>query len=522
MRHKTSIALPTSPPSASSGWSAQRAPSRGPRVLVVELPSFRLERCGWQAQEPVALLAEQRSALRIQAMTEAARRQGLLPGMSISEARALCPQIRVELLAEPQEEAQDLLGLARMLQCFGPESHPVSPQAIAVRVGGSARRLGGERAVLGKARSLLRDLGHQHRLVIADTTQVALALARSLKRDQIVPPGESAQALAGVPLASLEPEPHLAQVLASVGILHFGELAALPPSSVATRFGLPGVRLWRIATGQAADHRPPSPPTEDGLISFRRQLLDPIEQVQGVIASLEPLCERLQTALSVLELAALRLQLRLGVEQEPDFLLPLRLGQPRRGAAELMRLLTRRLENLRLPGRVTDVTLQVLESCPFVGKQQGLLDVQGTQEPLADLVARLQDSLGAEACFSPALCSSHRPEHGWSAEGWPRRRASAQSVQESVDVLRCDRPTLLLRDPLPIRCTQHPDGRLATVQVDRSACPVRLQGPPERLQGGWWEQSPFDREYRRVVLADGRQAWVYLEDDCWWLHGWWD
>lgn len=529
MRHRSSLALPglprRAPTSLSCAPKGEQVPKiqRGPRVLVVQLSSFRLERCGWRWDEPVVLLAEERSALRIQAATLAAYRLGMVRGMSISEARALVPDIRVELLADLEEEKQDLQALAQLLQCLGPESHPLGDQAIAVRVEGSAPRLGGEPGVLRKARGLLHDLGHHARLIVADTRQVALALARSLDRDHIVPPGESASALAQIPLSALAPSTELKHVLATVGVHSFGDLAALPAASVATRFGLEGVQFWRTAQGQAVDARPPPAPTQSSMLVFRRQLPDPIDQVQGVLFALNELTSRLQAALSALDQAAVRMQIRLGLEQGEDHLLPLRMGQPRRAARDLMLLIRRRTEGLTLTSSVTDVALEVLESCPFVGVQQGLLDGQGAQEPIAEILARLSDTLGEEAVFSPRLVDSHRPEHGWSAETWrPRRRKKVAQVVNSVQVLRSDRPTLLLRDPLPIRCELSEHGALLRVQIQAYWCPVRLQAPPEQLQGGWWTAVPFDRDYRRVLLADGRQAWVFAEQDCWWLQGWWD
>lgn len=528
MRHRSSLALPGLPRGAPTSLStaAQAGParaSRGARLLVVYLSSFRLERCGWRWDEPVVLLAEERSALRIQASTHAAHRLGMRRGMSISEARALHPGIRVELLADEEEEKQDLQALAQLLQCLGPESHPLGDQAIAVRIEGSAPRLGGEPSVLAKARALIHDLGHHARLIVADTRQVALALARSVTRDHIVPPEQSAAALAQIPLSALSPSAELEQILATVGVRCFGELAALPAASVATRFGLEGVQLWRTAQGQAVDQRPPPAPLQSGGLVFRRQLPDPIDRVQGVLFALNELTTRLQAALSALDQAAVRMQIRLGLEQGEDHLLPLRMGQPRRAARDLMLLIRRRTEGLTLSSSVTDVALEVLESCAFVGVQQGLLDAQGAQEPIAEILARLSDTLGEDAVFSPRLVDSHRPEHGWSAEAWrPRRRKKVTEVVHSVQVFRSDRPTLLLRDPLPIRCELSPQGAVRRVQIQAQWCPVRLQAAPEQLQGGWWTSVPFDREYRRVVLGDGRQAWIFFELEGWWLQGWWD
>ncbi len=101
----------------------------GPRYMVCHLPGFRLDRCGWRPGQSVALVAEQRSALRVQACTHQAARTGIVPGMTLAQARALLPELEIELL-EPDAEQQDLAELSQQLSRFAPAVAPLPPDAL--------------------------------------------------------------------------------------------------------------------------------------------------------------------------------------------------------------------------------------------------------------------------------------------------------------------------------------------------------------------------------------------------------
>ncbi len=167
-------------------------PPSGPRYLVCHLPGFRLERCGWDARQPVVLVAEQKSALRVQACTARAAQAGVRPGLTLAAARALLPELAVELL-EPDEEALDLAELSWQLSRFAPAVAPLPPDALVAELvsprGGVAPA---EDALLVAAAQRLRLLGHTARLVIADDLFAARVLAAWSSRDVVVPPASSA------------------------------------------------------------------------------------------------------------------------------------------------------------------------------------------------------------------------------------------------------------------------------------------------------------------------------------------
>ena len=53
--------------------------------------------------------------------------------------------------------------------------------------------------------------------------------------------------------------------------------------------------------------------------------------------------------------------------------------------------------------------------------------------------------------------------------------------------------------------------------------PRRVLAGPERIESGWWDGGDQRRDYYRIEVADGRQAWAFRRDGAeapWWIQGW--
>ena len=486
-----------------------------PRSLVVHLPCFRLERCGWSASDEVVLIAEEKNALRLQAISPPLQKLGLKPGMTVSAARALFPELEVELLEDPFEELRDLAALAELFRELSPSVRVLPPDAIALDITDTVQLMGGERRCLRRALELAAETGHSASVVVADSAEGALALC-AWKGSRLVPQGKLAEELADVPLAWLPGMPEtMRDSLETLGVRYAGELARLPSSSVAARYGSEGLRMLLVARGQVVS--PPIPPVVDpGLPSCGQVLLEPVVGVEALLHVLGELLVQLCDQLRTGDQAATRLGIELVLEGAPERVVQLRLGRPRRDPDELAALLEKRLEGLTLEGPLMEVGLRAIEACSWLGVQPGLLDRGQGHEQLPDLVARLMDALGAEAVMRPGLRDQHRPEARWGAE--PVEQRAKPVVVEGPP-----RPAVLLAAPLPVEVLDGPGG-LEALEVEARTLPIRSATGPERLCGAWWEPMPFSRDYWRLELADGRCAWVFreLEGEDWWLHGWSD
>ncbi|MFH1465365.1 MAG: hypothetical protein ABIO70_13340 [Pseudomonadota bacterium] len=512
------------------------APS--PRYLICHLPGFRLERCGWEPRQCVALVAEQKSALRVLACSPPAARDGVAPGQALSQARALCPGLQVELL-DPAAERQDLVELARQLHRVAPAVAALPPAALAAELpplrGVHDPRA--EAAALEQAHARLEALGHAARVVVAEDLFAGQVLAAWAPRDLVVPPGGLCAALAPLPIAALGPSEPMAALLRDLGLRRVGELAALAPADVTGRFGAEGLRLHRLAHGRLGSV-PLSAREAEGGPARAWELPAPAEVVEPLLFALNRMCAELCEELGVRSQAALGLELELEIEEAAPVRLALRSGQPSRSPARFTRLLLRRLEGLALPGPVLALRLEARPVVPFAGAQAPLLSGGQAHEPLAQVAARLADAFGAQALCFPSPRDRWRPEAAWAPEAAfdesgrfraaPAPAALARAaVQDPVEhhdswrlALPRPRPALLLPEPRPVQF----EPRLGVprrVQVEGRWFAVARAWGPEALQVEWWAAG-IDRRYWVLELEDGRGLWVYTELGHAYLHGFFD
>ncbi len=521
---------------AATAAVAPERTTRPQRLLVAWLPAFRLERCGWEARDKVALVAPEKNAMRVQALTPGASKLGIRRGMGAAEARALVPEIAFEVFEErePADEVEDLTELSRLLRVLSPRVWPLTDHrdAIAVDLSDTLELLGGEAACLDRVVHVLGDVGHRSRVVIVDGDRVgadraARALACHHDRHQVIEPGGLAPALSVLPIETLRPTLRLEEGLRAVGVRTLGQLARLSGASVACRYGSEGLELLQLARADPSralsDTFEPSEREATDGPSARVQLPAPAVCTDAVHAVLDRLLERLCLALQATEQAAVRIQLRLVLEDAADVLLSIRLGRPRRDPATLGTLVRRRLEDLRMEAPVVEVGLEILESCPYHGRQHGLLDRSEALEPLDELLARLEDALGEQSLLRAVEADVHRPEAGWEAATFTVHGPSELlSGGRPVRLATSARPALMLPDPRPVRVQLDPRSQPEAVEVEGRWRRTWSTEGPERLAGEWWTSDPFERDYYRVALADGRQPWIFLDRETgdWWLHGW--
>ncbi|MCB9675145.1 MAG: DNA polymerase Y family protein [Alphaproteobacteria bacterium] len=499
------------------------------RYLAVHLPAFRLERCGYDADDIVALIAEEKSAMRLITLTPGARAAGLQRGMTVAQARSLVPDVQLDPL-DLAEEARDRGELLRVLERLSDRVQAMGEQDFVAEVSRTSTALGGEPGVVERAVELAGGLGHRVSVAITDDPLAALALARyTPEAREVVPAGAMADALAPLPVTALQPTADLATSLRALGISCLGELAELDAASVSGRFGVEGAQIHRIASGSAAL-------TTESVVAWVGDAMPRVSaHLAGATSSLQlafvlpGLLAQLCTALADRDLAVVHLRCTLNLERPPPVTFGVRVGRPTRDVDTLERLVRTRLDGLRLTAPVEEWVIEVGEAVPEQGWQPGLTDRAEATEPLPDVLARLTDALGEAAVFAAEPVDTWRPEASWRPVKLrlvpPLRRPDPPSddpvaVQERWETsLRWARPTQLLKTPEPIQVRVE-RGRPVSVLLEKGWAHVEACEGPECLSGEWWRpQLAWERSYWVVRIA-GRSAWIFENDTLWFLHGW--
>lgn len=505
------------------------APAReasSPRYLAAWLPAFALERLGFEAGEPAAVLAEQKSALRVVSCTPAAREAGVRPGMPAAEARARCPSLAEQPWSEA-EEAADRAALVRALARWCDRVRAEPGEVVLMEISAVTTLYGGEEAVAERIAEQLGDFGHAAVVAVADHPRAAWALARA-GVSGVVPMGQGAQALAACPILALGPSEALAEAWRTLGLAQVGQLARLDPASIAGRFGSEGVWLHAAARGLAGppwSALPPPEPVEPVAVLLE----SPVEAVPALRPFLEQGLARLCEDLRARGRRLAAMELRLDLERGPAVRIPLRPARPTRDPVLLSDLLSERLGGIRLAAPVVALWAYVRDEVPGEGVQLGLLDRREGDLAWASLCARLRDVLGEACVVQPVLREAWLEEERWVAVpvGDPPPEVPEDPVDDPVAWQEAaawrfprPRPVRLRRVPLPVD-VQEEEGRPVALRVAGGGwAPVHAARGPEVLEDGWWRPGGGARRRAWITRLPEGTAWMVQERGRWAVAGW--
>ncbi|MGC4113527.1 MAG: DNA polymerase Y family protein [Myxococcales bacterium] len=542
---------PPSPAPAAPASSPRERPDggpRSPRVVGVYLPRFlvqrRLREDGSLAHKPVAVVRVNERGEQVVAASRLALVAGVSLGATGTEARAACPGLRL-LPDDPAADLRALEGLAEALLAGSPAVEPCGPEALCADAS-AAPLFGGEAGLLQVLSDRCQALGYRASLVVADGKFAALSLAQHRPRPAVVT-GPVARALSPLPLSALPaPEP-LLWALSAMGLKTLGELAALPASGVAARFGSEGVLLQRLAQGD--DPRPllplrPAPPLVESLA-----LEWPSETLEPVLFALKAVLDRLTARLSGRGLALTRLEVQLRLDPKGETRVELPLARPTSSSRLLLDVFRERLSDVKVGAPVVGVGVEALETGPAERVQLCVGDRPEVDEALEAVLARLRSSLGERSLFAARPADRHCPERAWEAvpfragegpagggsssaaaraarpgvqAGKPRRAFLARLLSREGEPPPCGtvplaqdpllragtRPTRLLKEPQPLQVELSPSGRIVAVRIGPKRHVAASVRGPERLLGEWWRGPGYARDYYRALVAGLGGCWI--------------
>ncbi len=243
---------------------------------------------------PIALLAAE-DGRRLWQVAPSARREGVKPGMTVSQAVGLCPSLSlwepdpvyydqqfsnlllalgdVSPVIEPAELGRVYVGVDGLEKLYGPPEKQVETirQMIAVWQEGLGAR-GGERrgdretgsgkpqAYLAKSHERTEQSAHLHictsaRLGWGRGKFTAWVAATRAKPGEavIISDEERAEFTASQPVGVLQIDQDTHRRLWQLGIKTLSDLARLPEVAIVSQFGRMGRQLWSLATGRIVD-----------------------------------------------------------------------------------------------------------------------------------------------------------------------------------------------------------------------------------------------------------------------------
>jgi protein ImuB len=326
----------------------------------------------------------------------AAEAFGVRAGMRLGEALARCPGL-VLLAPEPARADAIWEGSLRRLEGIGAAVEPGWPGAAFFAVESLRGLYGLPVAVLSRAR---RTLGPPARLGAGPSRLVAYAAAtrsRPRRPPPIVTGDVAARLLARLPVSTLReflPEEVIGiDVLERLGVRTLGDLASLPATAVADRFGEQGLRALRMARGVEEPLRPRRPPQE---LVERIELPEAASGTQ-LDRAIELLIERLLANSARQDRSVRRLRLEARLAAGGSWRVEVTMRSASADPERLRLALAPKLE--RLPGPASELGLRSLELGPRAHDQPALerSPAQQRRSRLGEAVRQARTAAGRDA-----------------------------------------------------------------------------------------------------------------------------
>src|ERR687885_431789 len=235
-------------------------------IACLTIPGFEL-RAALRARpalalRPAALAPAVGGEPLLGPVTAAAERAGVRPGMRLSEALAMCPQlVLVEQDPAAAEEAWE--GILRRLEDIGLSVDSGGLGCAYFDTRGVERLYGGVEPALRRALDAVGPTWDA-RVGAASRRFTALAAANVARAGQVlvVSDAQSADFLSPLSLDLVPMPPARREELRELGVRKVGQLAGLPGGAVAERLGPDGRHAWSLARGgrggRVRGRRPPA------------------------------------------------------------------------------------------------------------------------------------------------------------------------------------------------------------------------------------------------------------------------
>ena len=466
----------------------------------------------------------------------AARAAGIAPGLTLADARALVPDLKVTD-ADPQADIQALAALADWCGRYTPyaavDGSGGEGGGLWLDITGCAHLFGGEAALLEDARARLARFGFIARAVVADTPGAAWAVARTAAGEstQIIAPDGARQALAELPVVGLRLPAETVAALERLGLACIGDLYQLPRAPLVARFGDALLRRLDQALGRAREPlspRIPAPPYHSRLV-----FAEPIGRSEDVAAATHRLLEKLMPQLARERRGARRLELALYLVDGRVIRAAIGTSRATRDVDHLFKLFTHHLPGLDLGFGAEVMTLAASVTNPLVAAQLGFDDLgagaaAGGGEPLAELgqlLDRLSNRLGAANVVCLAPRASYVPERAVTprpplAPAAKQAQAAAGGAGAGTWPMARARPVCLFLRPEPVEVMAPlPDDPPVLFRWRHRVRRVAMADGPERIAPEWWltdapeggAQTALSRDYYWVEDGEGRRFWLFRE-----------
>lgn len=471
--------------------------------MAVHFPRLALEalRVSPQSSEQVAVIDGNGQKAVIWDCTKGAERRGVQPGQLFNSALALAPQLKT-LNRELSGEQGALVRVAELGHNFTPTVSLESPNGLLLEVEGSAHLFGGTLGILDKVRDTFRSAGFVPAVALAPTPVAALWLAQARLEIPVTHREELRSVLGQLPVGAIRWPKGVTEAFSRLGIEHMVDVLRLPRDGLAKRFGKEFPQTLDRALGKRPDPRGSWHAAQH--CKLTREMPGELTQIGHMQPYVDSMIDELADALRSHDAGVNRIKLLFKHWRQVSTGVTIGSAAPYREAKLWKELVHGRLASVALPEPVHEIQLI---SGQFMLYSAATTDMLGTRTEYGDSVHRLIDLLrarmGKAAVFGVAMTADARPEKATRVVEPGERVLEVQA--------REPRPISVLATPMPLACSEgRPRYKGATLSL--------IDGP-ERIEGGWWTQERWIRDYYEALSTRGERLWIFRQDRQWYMHG---
>src|SRR5580658_3185431 len=489
-------------------------------------------------EKAVALVDGTAPQIHVVAANDAAWRAGIQLEMAETQAQLCGVEIRRRSRAQEKAAHAALLDLGWSMS---PRIEDHAQDTILADLAGLNSLFGAEENIAREFARRAAELNLRVRVAVSANLEVAVHAARGFAGITVIPEGEEARYLSGLPVQTLAPSAEALETLERWGIRTCAALGALPVLELSERLGQEGVRLQELARGAHTRSLVLAEPAE--ILEEEMELDDAVEDLEPLAfvlgRLLDQLCARL--AARALSAAAIRVRFDLGdafereeqvrgknamtaalggTEAAKTYEKTLNLPVPMRDSKMLLKLLRLQLQADPPAGGIVKITLGADPARPR-STQHGLF-VPNSPDPekLELTVARLAKLVGNANIGSPELTDTHRPGElrmnkffaqpnetkARGRAGGAGKKSAAGSDGGPAAVCRAATGCRIFRPRLAARVELR-EGRPVKIFFRGLYGRVVTASGPWKISGDWWREDAWQQEeWDLEIRFDGGDA----------------
>lgn len=470
--------------------------------LYLYFPQLQLDLLETSAASTQALKQKPRAIIdtssnRLCQLNHNAIAEGVCLGAGLAHASLLCNNLELHEY-NSELESQHIINIANDLYLVSADIVLLPPNALALRAQNMLHLYGG---LQGYWQVIVNALKQQQvNYIAASAYSVQAAKLLALNKISLVTDKRKniAEALAQCALNVSDIEAKDLKKLARIGVKNYAELLQLPSDGIANRVSRFSMGIINELQGKQAAKLcfyQPKANYRDYI-----ELLYEISLSDKLLPVIKHLLDKLETFLLLRDSRCLQIAIGFFQREHDQQHHSFSSIRPIYRCQDWLEIIALKLERICFESPVYGLSLCCDKYEVCVQANDDMFAQKSSHVAALSLLSRLQSKLGSKYVQTLSFVPDFRPEHSTQFNQQISNTAPKQHNHQSS--VLADRPGLLLPTPEPLDLT------------------VEVIDGPERIQTGWWDNQPIERDYYIAQHPNGQQLWIFkTPQQQWFVHG---